>query len=457
MREFLFSEINKELDLSRVSGVYTITNRINNKKYIGSSVDLLNRLKAHSRKYQSNPHLHNSIAKYGVENFYVTIVAINLPFDLLIPMEQYHIDRYNFENELYNICQIADTTYGIKHTEESLMKRYKAVYQFDKKTGKLIKSFKSHKEAKEKTGASSIRYAVDKNNLSAGGYLWRTRNICFSVDELAQINKKTIFQFDKETSKFINSFTTIAEASSSTGVPVGIIYGSLKMKYNPKAQHIWSRNQELSNEHYQQYFFNTHGTLVYQYNMETGKFIKQFHTIAEAQRITGCTGISGATRTETKYAGGYLWTTEPTVFSNKKLSKINNPISPRNKRVYRLNTATGKIIDSFKSTVFASKATGVSRSKVSAACTGFQKTCGGFAWSFENKDLTAEELKILQPIGKGHSVNQINMNTGHILNTFKSITYASQTTGISRTGIVNVIHNKAQHAGGYKWQRSLEE
>jgi hypothetical protein len=58
------------------SGIYLFTNLINEKRYVGSAVDIKNRLKLYfSKKYikdslkRSNSHVYYAILKHGLKNF----------------------------------------------------------------------------------------------------------------------------------------------------------------------------------------------------------------------------------------------------------------------------------------------------------------------------------------------------------------------------------------------------
>ena len=53
-----------------IKGIYVITNKINNKKYIGKSSDIKKRWEYHKQKYEStrewNKTLYKAFRKYGV-------------------------------------------------------------------------------------------------------------------------------------------------------------------------------------------------------------------------------------------------------------------------------------------------------------------------------------------------------------------------------------------------------
>jgi len=56
--------------------------------------------------------------------------------------------------------------------------------------------------------------------------------------------------------------------------------------------------------------------------------------------------------------------------------------------------------------------------------------------------------------GKNKAVYQ--MNGGHVVNRFQSITHASESTGIGRRNINNVLKGWAVNAGGYQWKYVTE-
>lgn len=111
--EFIVKEFN-------VSGIYQITNLVNQKKYIGSSVCLRQRLYYnHLRELEQNIHsnkkLQYSFNKHGVDNFQFSILEY-CEREVLIEREQYYLDKLKPE---YNHSPTAGNNFGFKLTEET--------------------------------------------------------------------------------------------------------------------------------------------------------------------------------------------------------------------------------------------------------------------------------------------------------------------------------------------------
>lgn len=107
-------------------GVYIITNLINGKFYIGSSIHLSDRKNTHFRELEQgihdNNHLQKAYNKYGKDNFTFKIIEYIECRENVIPREQYWIDYFlsaTKRENLYNICLIAGSCAGVKRSEES--------------------------------------------------------------------------------------------------------------------------------------------------------------------------------------------------------------------------------------------------------------------------------------------------------------------------------------------------
>lgn len=82
--------------------IYCYTNLINNKKYIGQTINPEQRFSAHKSNYQNpnnneyNSLLHKAFRKYGYDNFKYEILAQNIEdIELLNKLEIYYINFYN--------------------------------------------------------------------------------------------------------------------------------------------------------------------------------------------------------------------------------------------------------------------------------------------------------------------------------------------------------------------------
>jgi group I intron endonuclease len=111
--------------INKISGVYCIKNCINNKLYIGSSVDVIKRLHQHKKLLRKNKHfnkhLQKSYNKYGEHNFIFDIIS-RCDINKTLIEEQYYLDlyeSYNPENG-YNIAKNSLAPMkGRKHTKEA--------------------------------------------------------------------------------------------------------------------------------------------------------------------------------------------------------------------------------------------------------------------------------------------------------------------------------------------------
>jgi group I intron endonuclease len=112
-----------------MKGIYKITNSINNKIYIGRSLNIEKRWKQH--KNPSTDYLINrAIKKYGIDNFIFEIIEEIREDNLLSDREVYWIHFYDSTDPLkgYNISKGGDAFFeGKHHTEESKLKIKKSM------------------------------------------------------------------------------------------------------------------------------------------------------------------------------------------------------------------------------------------------------------------------------------------------------------------------------------------
>lgn len=110
------------MQLLKIPGIYRITNINTSKYYIGSSKNVRKRIYSHCHKLKKNihdnEHLQNSYNKHGKNKFKFEIIEYCDHYSLLTN-EQYWIDQYDFEKELYNILPRAGSHLGHVHSEET--------------------------------------------------------------------------------------------------------------------------------------------------------------------------------------------------------------------------------------------------------------------------------------------------------------------------------------------------
>lgn len=117
----LLTHVSEKINMS--SGIYQITNIINNKIYIGSSSNIEKRWKKHktelNTKNHHSKHLENAWHLYGHDKFKFSVLEVIHNTNDLLSREQHYLDYYKpyLEENGYNVCHIAGSTIGIKRTE----------------------------------------------------------------------------------------------------------------------------------------------------------------------------------------------------------------------------------------------------------------------------------------------------------------------------------------------------
>lgn len=115
--------------LKGLSGIYCIKNMITGAMYIGSSINLGERLRDHIMD-SSNVYLRNSIEKYGVANFsFIVVEFVEIFPELsheenkanLLAREQYWLDwLFSLdEKSRYNFAPVAGSCLGVTRSTET--------------------------------------------------------------------------------------------------------------------------------------------------------------------------------------------------------------------------------------------------------------------------------------------------------------------------------------------------
>ena len=87
-----------------IGRIYIIKNRVNNKVYIGKTIqNIKDRWCKHLDKWSNCTKLKSAMDKLGRNNFYIEILEDNIPYSSLDIKEKYYIDKYNSIELGYNI------------------------------------------------------------------------------------------------------------------------------------------------------------------------------------------------------------------------------------------------------------------------------------------------------------------------------------------------------------------
>lgn len=232
----------RKLNNKPICGIYEIINVINNKVYIGKSIDIERRWNQH--KYgKTKLVISNSINKYGLDNF---------KFNILEEVDLNNLDKLTLEKKLINLEQkwmdirksyLKENGYNISKTSkpnltptrnDDFAKKIskikidmnhggQMVIQYDM-NGNKIKEWKSAAEIERKLNilSENISGVCLKKQKSAGGFIWRKNDDILTKEEIQNINtlnrnrKKIIrISIDEKEVKYFNSISDAAESVNS--------------------------------------------------------------------------------------------------------------------------------------------------------------------------------------------------------------------------------------------------
>ena len=112
--------------------IYSILNQHNGKQYVGQTNNLLQRKKEHlsslRRNCHYNPHLQRAYNIYGETALLFKVLEKVECASRLVERENYYIQLYETADKRkgYNMCPVAGSMLGYKHTKESREKLSKA-------------------------------------------------------------------------------------------------------------------------------------------------------------------------------------------------------------------------------------------------------------------------------------------------------------------------------------------
>lgn len=233
--------------MNKTSGVYLITNIVDNKLYIGESVNVYKRLNMHKNSLRRgdhvNTHLQNAFNLHGEESFEFSLLEEHPP-EFTKSFENYWVNMLGTIDCRYGYNMRSTSPYGrSSHTEESRIKISSSggggkVYQYNL-DGSFVKEFPYVSAAARSCKTSSSHIAECCRNVlerpSAGGYLWSRlkldklpahvrRNVGPKDDEHKAMIKRThkslekkLYKIDPELLVVIDSYLCVRDAAKELG------------------------------------------------------------------------------------------------------------------------------------------------------------------------------------------------------------------------------------------------
>lgn len=112
----------EEFGIRNKSGIYSFINLENGKQYIGSAINLYERMQDHLAGRQSNVLLQRAFKKYGKNKFHFLVYAY-APYSLpaITDLETLFMSYFSFD-KLYNLTYAGGSMLGYKHTKEAIEK-----------------------------------------------------------------------------------------------------------------------------------------------------------------------------------------------------------------------------------------------------------------------------------------------------------------------------------------------
>jgi len=160
-------------NIIRASGIYQIQSIFNEKRYIGSTINLKSRRKDHFKDLEegrNNRYLQMHVRKYGVADLIFSILEF-CPKEKLIEREQYWMDKLQPK---FNICPIAGSCLGVKFSDVACRENGERVRKFwldpeyRERQNLSHKGFKPSEKSKRKTSETMKRLFREREHWNKG-------------------------------------------------------------------------------------------------------------------------------------------------------------------------------------------------------------------------------------------------------------------------------------------------
>lgn len=297
--------------------IYCITNKMNNKKYIGQTTRTVNKrwkqhittAKGENRKYP----IHFAISKYGVDMFVIdTLESFSSGTEkelktLLNNSEKYYIKIYKTTDNLFG--------YNLSIGGGILQQPYRKVKQYSI-DGNLVKTWDSIKEVSDyyDINGSAIVDACKGESKTCLGFVWRYIEDDFNRYEIKNNNRRAVVKYSLD-GKLIKIYPSISEAAVDNNSDITHIYHCCIGKnktckgYTYRYENDAFEKYDITNiKNNENYIYST-SKKINCYTLDD-VFVKTYTSFHQAQLSVGLKSSSSLTDACNKRimsSGGYKW------------------------------------------------------------------------------------------------------------------------------------------------------
>lgn len=291
--------------------IYKITNKVNNKVYIGLTTQTIEkRWEQHLQAAFNENHpdsqtvFKKAIRKYGSNNFIIEIIDEADNLENLKKLEQYWIKYYNSYIGWDN-CQGYNSTYG----GDAPTKINRPVCKVNILTGKVEETYPTIKAAEEKYSRGIFEIVHNKIiGQKPKGYTWVFEDTLdnYSLEDYYK-KYKVICQLDKD-GNLIKFWLDRESAAKETGATVANIWSCLNGNRLTAGSYQWCKFEKLKEKINKIPVEKTHTKKVAQYDL-CDNLITVWPSMSAAANATGTpiSKISKVCHGKQKTSNGFKW------------------------------------------------------------------------------------------------------------------------------------------------------
>lgn len=364
-----------------ICGIYCIFNKVNHKRYIGQSSDIIRRWNQHKnilssrKKLLDNIHLMNAWQKYGVNNFDFFIVE-RCAISELDALEMFWINYYDSANPAKGYNKTQGGKYYNKNRQGHLLSEQDVL--------KIIDLF----ENKESNTSIAKQFNISKTSVA---YIRKHKSWAYLTNglDIQHSNFYDTHEFANGTAKpidvytlngdFIKTFPSIIQAATELKIANSSIIKVCYGKQISAKKYIFRFHGCDFNMYKTKKTPDVKSVPVDQYDLNWN-YIQSFNSINEAFIATGIYGIRFVLSNPAFTRGKYHWLRKGERPPKEEIYKTSRWVAVNQ---YDSNW---NLIASYPSLKHASLETNISTSCICNVLSGRRKTAGGFYWD-KNKEI----------------------------------------------------------------------